>query len=238
MTFGSTFGRTFSPLFQPKSQAKKGGGWWNLDGTLTSCVVAYRAKGAASLAASKVDLSGNGYDIDGGSDPSFASGTGWQFNGTSQYLTASEFPINNAAFTIAIFGKPSIDHSSTSAIISPNSNSTGWILKSEQWNNSGKIGYTVRTVADYTSTIATPTTDSVLICTRNGTSVNIYLGESSSAITTGNMKNILDAGIVIGAAKTATYGDYYKDYIYAVAVYSAVLTAQNITDLATAMAAL
>lgn len=84
MTFGSTFGRTFSPTFQPSSQAAAvaGGGWWDLNGTITSCVAAYQPKGAASYAASKVNLTGN-TDYDGTSSstpPEWDTSTGWAFD--------------------------------------------------------------------------------------------------------------------------------------------------------------
>lgn len=37
-------------------RASGGGGWWDLNGTITGCVAAYQPKGAASYAASKVNL--------------------------------------------------------------------------------------------------------------------------------------------------------------------------------------
>ena len=65
MTFGSTFGRTFSPTFQPSSQAAANASWWLAGGiAAANCVAAWRAKGAASYAASKVNLTGNAaYDL-------------------------------------------------------------------------------------------------------------------------------------------------------------------------------
>ena len=60
MAFASNFGRILSPTFQPNSQAKKAGGWWDLNGTITSCIAAYQPKGAASYAASKVNLANPG----------------------------------------------------------------------------------------------------------------------------------------------------------------------------------
>ena len=88
MTFGSTFGRTFSPTFQPKSQSAAGG-WWDLNGTLTTCVAAYKAVGAADFAASKVNLVNPGSDnlSDGTTTPTWSSGGGWDFVGdTARWL--------------------------------------------------------------------------------------------------------------------------------------------------------
>ena len=60
MTFGSVFGRTFSPTFQPSSQAAKaGGGWWDLNGTISSCVVALQPLKAASAADSLLPVHGS-----------------------------------------------------------------------------------------------------------------------------------------------------------------------------------
>ncbi len=85
MTFGSVFGRTFSPTFQPSSQAvaSTASTWWDLNGTITSCVAAYQPKGAASYAASKVNLANSGtYDLtDGTAYPGWDTSTGWKGDG-------------------------------------------------------------------------------------------------------------------------------------------------------------
>ena len=91
MTFGSSFGRVFSPTFQPKSQVIASGsaGWWDLGGTLTTCVAAYKAVGAADFAASKVNLVNPGSDnlSDGTAYPSWSSGGAWDFIGdTARWL--------------------------------------------------------------------------------------------------------------------------------------------------------
>lgn len=66
--------------------------WWDLNGTITSCVAAYQPKGAASLAASKVNLANPGtYNATAGSDPTFNSATGWTGT-TSAYLLTGITP--------------------------------------------------------------------------------------------------------------------------------------------------
>lgn len=244
MAFASNFGRILSPTFQPNSQAKKAGDWW-LSGGIDpdDCVAAYQPKGAASYAASKVNLANPGtYDIDSGADPDWDASYGWNFNGTSHYLLASEFPINNGNFTVAAFIKPLINHNTCSTIAAANPieftwRKKGWAFKAEQWNDTGKLGYTVIAKADYTSTIATPSTDSVVICTKSGTSVNIYCGESSSAITTIVQNDIVNKGLLIGSVykDNSIPIDFYKQYIYAIAVYNTVLTAEQRAALTTAM---
>lgn len=98
MAFASNFGRILSPTFQPNSQAKKAGGWWLAGGIdPADCVAAYQPKGAASYAASKVNLANSGtHDLsDGTAYPSWNASTGWTFTkASSQYLISD---INPAA---------------------------------------------------------------------------------------------------------------------------------------------
>ena len=68
---------------------------WYLAGGVAAanCVGAWQAKGAASLAASRVNLANPGtYDLADGVAPSWASATGWTFDGTSQTLKTNIVP--------------------------------------------------------------------------------------------------------------------------------------------------
>lgn len=68
------------------SQGSTAANWWEVSGV--TCVAAYQSVGAASLAASYVNLANPGtYDAAPGVAPSWASGTGWAFDGTTQWLT-------------------------------------------------------------------------------------------------------------------------------------------------------
>jgi len=60
MTFGAVFSRAMRPPFGPNTGGG-GGAWWNLFGAipLANCVAAYQPKGAANLAASYINLTGN-----------------------------------------------------------------------------------------------------------------------------------------------------------------------------------
>lgn len=65
--------------------------WWVVPGK--TCVAAYQPIGAASLAASYVNLANPGtYDAAPGVAPTWASATGWTFNGSTQYLTTGITP--------------------------------------------------------------------------------------------------------------------------------------------------
>lgn len=64
--------------------------WWQVAGK--TCVAAYQPKGAASLAASYVNLATPGtYDAAQGVAPTLTA-DGWAFNGSSQYLTTGVIP--------------------------------------------------------------------------------------------------------------------------------------------------
>lgn len=65
-------------------------GWWEVAGR--TCVAAYQPKGAASYAASLVNLANPGtYDATEGVAPTWDAATGWTFNGT-QYLKTGIIP--------------------------------------------------------------------------------------------------------------------------------------------------
>ena len=64
--------------------------WWTVSGK--TCVAAYDAIGAASLADSYTDESGAGNNAAPGVAPTWTSGVGWTFNGSTQYLTTGITP--------------------------------------------------------------------------------------------------------------------------------------------------
>lgn len=70
------------------------GNWWDSSGTITSCVAAYQPKGAASLAASYVNLVNPGTNNAApGTAPAHSPTDGWSFTaGSSQYLTTGLVP--------------------------------------------------------------------------------------------------------------------------------------------------
>lgn len=69
--------------------------WWTAGGA-TGCVAAYQPIGAASLAASYVNLANPGtYDLavgGGASAPAFDAATGWGFDGTNRWLATGISP--------------------------------------------------------------------------------------------------------------------------------------------------
>jgi hypothetical protein len=68
------------------SDAASSGDYWS---GLSGVWAAYEPKGAASLAASYTDKSGNNNDAGVGVAPAWDATNGWKFNGSTQYLTTT-----------------------------------------------------------------------------------------------------------------------------------------------------
>ena len=76
--------------------------WW-LAGGAPEPVAVYQPIGAASLAASYVNLANPGtFDAAPGVAPTWASGTGWAFNGTSQFLTTGVTFSGNQTYSVLL----------------------------------------------------------------------------------------------------------------------------------------
>lgn len=84
-------------------RAAAGGGWWDLNGTITSCVAAYQPKGAASYAASLTDLSGNSNDATATNAPDWSESVGWNFiKANSDFIRIPTLPVDTHSATIAV----------------------------------------------------------------------------------------------------------------------------------------
>jgi hypothetical protein len=88
-------------LGSARQRAAAGGGWWDLNGTITGCVAAYQPKGAADYADSKINLANPGtYNVtDGTAYPTWNTATGWTFNGSTQYLDSGITPENDQSWS-------------------------------------------------------------------------------------------------------------------------------------------
>lgn len=220
---------------------------WFLSGGINpaDCVAAYQAIGAESYAASKVNLANPGtYDLTDGVAPSWNAETGWTFDGLNQYLFAGAYPHSNVPFTVIVRAKFIISHNDTSAIFSLTRNLagpwTGWAFKAEQWNNTGKVGFTSFGVADNTNAFDTPLTDAVIAVTRNGTTITYYVDGAVDAKTVTVNINSISLGFYIGITYQphntgAPVQDLLKGEIYALAYYHAALTSAQIAAVSAAM---
>lgn len=105
--------------------------WWLAGGAPTPVAV-YQPKGAASLAASYVNLANPGtYDAAPGVAPTFDAATGWTFNGSTQYLTTGIVPSATWSLVIRVSGL-----SSVSGIVCGSRNGIG-IKEFGLWPNTG-----------------------------------------------------------------------------------------------------
>jgi hypothetical protein len=229
MTFGSTFGRVFSPTFHPKSQAKKGGGWWDLNGTITSCVAAYQPKGAASYAASKVNLANSGtYDAtDGAAYPTWDASTGWKFNGSTQYLKCGFTPTTQSHSAIIRFNDMQAGNGALFGawysrnvhyLIQPYHSEPGC----RYWSGSNPL---------VTSVIAT----GVLAIAGNKAYKN---GTAETGTLPTGSSSAKPECYIGGYNSNNTFTGASNVYITAFAYYSATLTATEVANLTTAMNAL
>jgi hypothetical protein len=234
MTFGSTFGRVFSPTFQPKSQAA-GGGWWDLNGTITSCVAAYQPKGAASYAASKVNLANPGtYNAaDGAAYPTWAAETGWTFNATNSQYLATGIPIVSGMTIIHRYYNLSGDgYITTNAVndvrytMLPWMKAAGGTKAAAGYGTSGLLA-----LGDGTSS-----TEGVLALNNLGLFLNgTRIRDLSAASWSGTSTDTFPIGC---RTTLGTLSSFATGNVYAIAFYSGTLTAEQIASLTTAMNAL
>lgn len=75
--------------------------WWEAGGA-SGAVAVYQPIGAADLANSYTDLSGNGNDAAPGVAPTWDAVNGWTFNGTNQYLDSGVVPANDQTWTMIV----------------------------------------------------------------------------------------------------------------------------------------
>lgn len=228
MTFGSTFGRTFSPTFQPKSQAaaSAANGWWDLDGTITSCVAAYQPKGAASYAASLVNLTGNTtYDATEGNAPDWDATNGWEFAAAnSDYLKTGVTPDSlDWSAIIALSNLSTADqwafgyYTTIGFGVIPNTNPG---QPQTRYYNGGERRVT-----------ATRTSGIFAIAKNQG-----YYNGSTDGSTFDQTSHT--AGEIWIGDISGSYRRYLNGYVQAFAIYNATLTSTQIGNLTTAMAAL
>jgi hypothetical protein len=197
--------------------------WWEVTGQ--TCVAAYAPRGAASQAASYVNLANPGtYDCTVGAAPTWDATNGWIFNGSSQYLITGIVPNSDDWSAFVRF-----------------SNATGqfgWLL-------CGGSSYSIMGVSadwlyarcyfngqNFQLGPATVTSGVLAVAGRNG----YYNG--ASEVTLGISNNAW-RNLYIGARNNdGTAIEYGASRIQAVAIYSTALSAGDVAALTTAMNAL
>lgn len=199
-------------------------GWWLAGGiSAGDCLAAYQAKGAASLAASYSNLNNPGTnDATLGVAPSWAAGTGWTFNGTSQYLKTGIIPnganysciVRISGSTATLQGLVSCSNTADTQLFGFSSLSNMYYLNGN-YASSGTYGSGTYAVAGSKGY-------------KNGVDVGITLSNLGCPYE-----------IYIGARnEEGTANRFMSDSIIGLAVYSKALSASEVAAVTTAMAAL
>ena len=206
-----------------------GGNWWEPTTGSFTCVAAYQAKGAASLAASYVNLANPGtYDLTLGDAPTFDAATGWTFNGTSDYLKTGIVPAG--AYSIA-------------ARFSNASGSNGWTVGTFNASDSKSFGLYPRqggAARNYFNVGDRWISGGALTAGVMGFANKAAYLNGSSDGTIGAGTSTFDADLYIGARNNDGFGVvfFYTGNILAVAIYSTTLDATQMAEVSANMAAL
>lgn len=220
------FGKILRPVFDPGLAVAP---WWKVAGK--TCVAAYQPKGAASLAASYVNLANPGtYDAAPGAAPTLTA-DGWSFDGSTQWLKTGVTPATDQTWSVLVrFSGQSGD----------NRNLIG-----------GSSGYEFQILAQTSEILAVQRADTVFAV---AASSNPGWGVAAMAGRNTYFNGV--AGAIIGAGtgsvaqklmigQRSNYGEnsptggvYMLGNIQAVAIYSSTLTAGEVATVSAAMAAL
>lgn len=191
-----------------------------------ACVAAYDAVGASSLADSYVNEANPGtYTAAPGVAPTWAYGTGWTFNGTTQYLTTGITVTSNTWSVLVRFtnGASTLDRMLCGGYVGSGTADFGLFQvtggKSYYVNNALKAAPSI-----YTSGVLGMAGKTAYI---NGAAETGAIGAGA----------VTGAGFYVGRnAASANY--YFPGKIQALAIYSATLTLADVVAITAAMNAL
>lgn len=217
-----------------------GGGaipWYLVGGiSLANCVGAYRAIGAADYAGSKVNLATPGTDNagNGAAYPTWASGTGWTLNGTTQYLTTPITPPRNQTWSMFVrYSNPAWFVTDWECHIGSDAKA-GYSMALGLRNYDGNMRVMWCNTTYGLGTTAAPLTGNYGMAGRVSYMDGVADLTAGAASNTGN-----HSALWIGALNWGgTPIQFVSGSILAVAVYNVTLTQTQITALVAAMAAL
>lgn len=207
--------------------------WYTAPSGVT-CLAAYDAIGASSLADSYTNEANPGtYTAAPGVAPTWAQGTGWTFNGSTQYLTlglsAATKPVS-----YVIRMTPADASSSLQAPLA--ASATGGLMF--DFRNSGVVDIrflkqSVVVIGSSTAQLVQATNVVVAITYSGVGAYAIYKNAGTPATGTNNQTPSASTLQVSGQASRFFHGD-----VAALAVYDGVLTADDVSAITTAMNAL
>lgn len=192
--------------------------WWEVAGK--TCVAAYQPKGAASLAASYVNLANSGtYDAAPGTAPTFDTATGWTFTAaSSQYLITG---VTSPAATWSMFAR----------------------FANAQSGNYRSGGYLFEVYPNWFSTFLFVNGALLPIGVGTAAATTGFAGKTAYAggsnIGTIGAGDPLTGSIYIGARNNGTApAEFISADILALVIYSDTLTSGEVATVSAAMAAL
>jgi hypothetical protein len=207
-------------------------GWW-LSGGITpaNCIAAYQAKGAATYAASKVNLANpSTYDaVDGAAYPTWAAETGWTFDGATTFLTCSKTVFEPITIIARVVRSASV---SERAIIGSNQDN-GWEFRLKTNHKTELLKSSVVSIGESTTAIDTDDTVAVSYAA-DGTFV-FYLNGGADGNGVNDQPCPTFATFRIGQNQGS---EWFGTSIYCVSMYDIVLSAPEILAVSNAMAAL
>lgn len=216
----------FRSIFTPTYDAGLASKWWLAGGVASAnCVAAYQAKGAASYAASKVNLANPGtYNaVDGTAYPTLGA-DGWVFGG-SQYLTSGIVPGSGWSMIVRFSGASGSAAHSAVGILSA-SPTARFYIRPRNNNTAHVYGY-----GDAPNVVTGALIEGVMALAGASSYLDgVYDGLCGSWLVPSN-------GIVIGAdGQAMTYP--YIGSIAAISIYNTTLTATRVAAITAAMQAL
>lgn len=235
MAFAPVFQRPFGGSFDRHAAVAAAAAWYTVLGK--ACVAAYQPKGAASLAASYVNLANPGtYDAAPGSAPTWNATDGWIFDGVGQYLNAGFVP-GGSGWSLAVryTGAAITTRSLCGAFSNANANRVFQIIPYlNEYGPSNAISW-INNGGAYYKDGATASSGVIAVC---GTAMykNGVVQSGTSWYATGTS---VSTNLYIGAQnQSGSAAAFFDGEIQALAVWSATLTAGEAATVSAAMAAL
>lgn len=216
-------------IIEAESSVAAAAGWWEVSGK--TCVAAYQPKGAASYAASLSNLANPGtYDAAEGVAPTWATGTGWTFNGSTQWLTSGITPgaPQGWSLILAYTGRADGGWASLTGI----DGGAGYGLILAEWSSG--IPYFYNGGSAYGSNGDLPAAGVIAVANDGG-----FIDGTQELTIASATVNYSTNTVVIGGIGAGGSANSFKAFTcVAWAIYSDALTDGEVATLTTAMAAL
>lgn len=214
--FGGAFQSPFQNAFASSGAAAN---WWQAGGA-SGCVAAYQPKGAASLAASYVNLANPGtYNAAPGVAPTWDVANGWTGDGATQYLTAGFTPASGWSGIIRFSGAST----DSKFLFAAYNGFTAELSISPRWGG---------TSVNYATNVVAGVQNSGVLAIANTTAYRNGVAE------TGTCNTGTSGTMHLFARYTTTVNSFFAGSIQACAFYSTSLTAGQVAAITTAMNAL